>query len=184
MIINHKLIVSALAALFISAGAASAQTIVKADSVRVYFEYNKSEFNPSYKGNGASMDKLVREVRVHDSAPEYIIINSSSSPEGPADGNARLTRRRQESMLQYLSGQVDIKGIPVHKTESATDWERMKRLVFWDVAMPIKYKTQVMEKLNGEDPSSVNELFNSSAWEYLMKNIFPNMRCSEIVFVW
>lgn len=179
-----KAIISALAAVFLAAGIASAQTVAQADSARVYFSYGESNFDPSYRGNGAAIDALVRIAVSHDSAPECVIINSSTSPEGPIDANERLAAKRQESMLEYLGSRVSLDGIRVKYSDKFTDFALMERLVKEDGAMKPRHKTQVLEKICSDSPFSVNELQRSSAWEYLQGHILPLMRTALIVFVW
>lgn len=179
-----KAIVSALAAVFLAAGIASAQTVAQADSARVYFRYGESAFDPSYRGNGAAIDALLRIAGSHDGAPECIIINSSTSPEGPIDANERLAAKRQESMLEYLGSRVSLDGIQVKYSDKFTDFALMERLVKEDGAMKPRHKTQVLEKICSDSPFSVNELKRKSAWEYLQGHILPLMRTALIVFVW
>lgn len=179
-----KAIVSALAAVFLAAGIASAQTVAQADSARVYFRYGESAFDPSYRGNGAAIDALLRIAGSHDGAPECIIINSSTSPEGPIDANERLAAKRQESMLEYLGSRVSLDGIRVKYSDKFTDFALMERLVKEDGAMKPRHKTQVLEKICSDSPFSVNELKRTSAWEYLQGQILPLMRTALIVFVW
>ena len=179
-----KAIVSALAAVFLAAGIASAQTVAQADSARVYFRYGESAFDPSYRGNGAAIDALLRIAGSHDGAPECIIINSSTSPEGPIDANERLAAKRQESMLEYLGSRVNLDGIRVKYSDKFTDFALMERLVKEDGAMKPRHKTPVLEKICSDSPFSVNELKRTSAWEYLQGHILPLMRTALIVFVW
>ena len=179
-----KAIVSALAAVFLAAGIASAQTVAQADSARVYFRYGESAFDPSYRGNGAAIDALLRIAGSHDGAPECIIINSSTSPEGPIDANERLAAKRQESMLEFLGSRVSLDGIRVKYSDKFTDFALMERLVREDGAMKPRHKAQVLEKICSDSPFSVNELKRTSAWEYLQGHILPLIRTALIVFVW
>ena len=179
-----KAIVSALAAVLLAAGVASAQTVAQADSARVYFRYGESAFDPSYRGNGAAIDALVRIVSGHDAAPECIIINSCTSPEGPLDANERLAAGRQESMLEYLSSRINLDGIRVKYSDKFTDFALMERLVREDAAMKPRHKDQVLDKISSDSPFSVNELKRTSAWEYMQGHILPLMRTALIVFVW
>lgn len=179
-----KAIVSALAAVMLAAGVASAQTVAQADSARVYFSYGESNFDPSYRGNGAAIDALVRIAVSHDSAPECVIINSSTSPEGSLDANERLAARRCESMLEYLGSRVCLDGIRVKYSDKFTDFALMERLVRDDDAMKPRHKDQVLEKISSDSPFSVNELKRTSAWEYMQGHILPLMRTALIVFVW
>jgi hypothetical protein len=183
-----KTLLAACFAVCLSASA-SAQIILRADSVRVYFPTGKSNFDPSFQDNGAAVDAFIQTVRSQwnereEAEVEQVIINSSSSPEGSDALNRQLSQKRRESILQYLRTRLRIKSEDSEYSHHITDWPLLRRLVEEDGAMPAEYREAALEKLGSQDPSSIKQLQGTPAWKYLLENIFPQMRTTMVVFVW
>ena len=165
----------------------SAQT--RTDSVRVFFRTGQSQFDPSFQQNGEAIDAFIRNLRAAQadaSAPvevDHIVVESSSSPEGSLDFNKRLAKSRQQSVLDYVSRQLTIRKGQTERSMDTFDWDMLRRLVKEDGSMPMAYKENVMDKLDSANPLSVNDLKGTEAWNYLMDNIFPQMRTTLLVFV-
>ena len=168
---------------------ASAQIILRADSVRVYFPSGKANFDPDFQDNGAAIDAFIQTARSAWNAREeveveQVIINSSSSPEGSDALNRQLSQKRRESILQYLRSRLKIKSDDNEYSSHITDWPLLRRLVEEDGAMPAEYREAALEKLTSDTPSSLKQLQGTPAWKYLLENIFPQMRTTMVVFVW
>lgn len=166
---------------------ASAQE--RTDSVRVFFPTGKSVFDPSFHGNGDAVDAFIQKVQEgeEDTATklvvEYITVNSSSSPEGSPELNERLSRSRQQSVLDYIGKKLKFVAGETYHSTGAIDWDMLRRLVMEDAAMPQAYRDDVLGKLDSGKPESIAELNGTQAWKYLMDNVFPQMRTTLVVFV-
>lgn len=162
----------------------------RTDSVRVFFRTGQSKFDPSFRNNGETIDAFVKMLRDSQADPEVeveveqVFLNSSSSPEGSLEVNERLSRGRQQSIMDYLSSRLRITQPEADRSKEPIDWERLRSLVQEDPSMPQAYKDDVMAKLDSAQPLSVNELKGTPAWKYLMDNVFPQMRTTLVVFVW
>ena len=183
-----KALLAACFAVCLSASA-SAQIILRADSVRVYFPSGKAIFDPDFQDNGAAIDAFIQTARSAWNAREeveveQVIINSSSSPEGSDALNRQLSQKRRESILQYLRSRLKIKSDDNEYSSHITDWPLLLRLVEEDGAMPAEYREAALEKLTSDNPSSLKQLQGTPAWKYLLENIFPQMRTTMVVFVW
>ena len=162
----------------------------RTDSVRVFFRTGQSKFDPSFKNNGETINAFVQLMRESQADPslevevEQVIINSSSSPEGSPAVNERLSRERQQSIMDYLNARLKVAQPDAERSSHVIDWEMLRSLVQEDTAMPQAYRDNVLEKLDSADPLTINELKGSPSWKYLMDNIFPKMRTTLVVFVW
>jgi hypothetical protein len=163
---------------------------VRSDSLRVFFRTGQSKFDPSFKNNGETINAFVQLMRESQADPslevevEQVIINSSSSPEGSPAVNERLSRERQQSIMDYLNARLKVAQPDAERSSHVIDWEMLRSLVQEDTAMPQAYRDNVLEKLDSADPLTINELKGSPSWKYLMDNIFPKMRTTLVVFVW
>ena len=183
-----KALLAACFAVCLSASA-SAQIILRADSVRVYFPTGQSAFDPSFQDNGAAVDAFIQTARSARNAQEeveveQVIINSSSSPEGSDAFNRQLSQKRRESILQYLRSRLKIRTDDNEFSHHITDWSLVERLVAEDPGIPAEYRDAALEKLRSADPSSLKQLEGTDAWKYLLENIFPQVRTTMVVFVW
>ena len=163
---------------------------VRSDSLRVFFRTGQSKFDPSFKNNGETINAFVQLMRESQADPslevevEQVIINSSSSPEGSPAVNERLSRERQQSIMDYLNARLKVAQPDAERSSHVIDWEMLRNLVQEDTAMPQAYRDNVLEKLDSADPLTINELKGSPSWKYLMDNIFPKIRTTLVVFVW
>lgn len=89
--------------------AASAQLM--RDSVGIYFRQGSTLVDVRYKDNAQNVSLLSQLHRLY-SHPQYwlkgIRIVSSSSPEGKASFNERLSRLRAESVMHYLPSNASV----------------------------------------------------------------------------
>ena len=162
----------------------------RTDSVRVFFRSGQSAFDPSFQDNGNTIDAFVQKLKdaqTDPSAPvevDYVIVNSSSSPEGSLDLNQKLSKSRQQSVMDYIGQKVKIRVEEMNRSTGTFDWALLRRLVQEDNAMPQAYRDDVLDKLDSGKPESINDLDGTETWKYLMDNVFPDMRTTSVVFVW
>ena len=183
-------LITTLLGLFSLASPLEVSAQQRTDSVRVFFRAGQSQFDPSFRNNGASIDAFVKMLRESQADPEVevevqqVSLQSSSSPEGALEVNQRLSRERQQSIMDYLGARLKMAQPEADRSRQTFDWDLLRRLVQEDASMPEAYRENVLAKLDSEDPLSVNELPGTSTWQYLMEHIFPQMRTTLVVFVW
>lgn len=162
----------------------------RTDSVRVYFRVAQSKFDPGFKHNREAIDAFIKEFRQNQSDPkaqvvvENVRISSSASPEGPFSLNEELAKDRQQAILDYLEGKIQIQSPGDNRTTEAVDWDMLRRLVMADSKMPSAYRDEVLSRLDSADPFSVNNLKGTPAGNYLWDKIYPKMRTTSLVIVW
>ncbi len=156
--------------------------VVKIDSVQVYFSVGKSEFDPAFRGNGASLDTFINRANglLSDTTVVDVqsYITSSTSPEGSESINNKIARRRQTSIKEYIDSNLDFRKRDVTFRSHIPDWDLLRKLVAADESVPDK--AEVMEILNTR-PAKINEMYGTPTWKYLNRKFFPEMRRTMMV---
>ena len=161
------------------------------DSVTVYFPAGKSNFDPTFQGNGAAIDAFLRAVATlqhtegEEATVEGIYIYSGSSPEGSAALNSRLASARQQSIENYLRQRLVIR-TEVQRSTEIYDWPALRALVEKDFDMPAASRREVLAALETapESADSFRNAIGASAWKYLRETHYPAMRKTTVIFNW
>ena len=166
-----------------------------ADSVTVFFRTGKSAFDANFERNGERLDNFIKKAEQIKSLEEEgkryvslegIVLLSGASPEGSLDLNTKLARQRQQAMLNYLKPRLHISDSQVQRSTDIIDWAYLRNRVTQDMAMPPAQWEATIKALE-TTPTSVNAFrkeIGEGAWNYLLKNHFPAMRRSSVVFLW
>lgn len=166
--------------------AASAQLM--RDSVGIYFRQGSTLVDVRYKDNAQNVSLLSQLHRLY-SHPQYwlkgIRIVSSSSPEGKASFNERLSRLRAESVMHYLpsNASVDTRLFQIHSM--GEDWKTLSLLVAESVEFP--YREEVLQSLQRypggqEGEWHLKQIAGGEAYRYLYKELYPLLRQTHVVF--
>lgn len=184
------LIITCLGFLLLLSPGPQAYAQLRTDSVRVFYRVGQSQFDPAFQGNGEAVKAFIDRIRSSRENQntqvmvEHVFLNSSASPEGNPARNEALARSRQQSAIDYLDANLWSYHPVVDLSAEPIDWNRLRRLVEEDPWMPLGEKRTALEKLNSDNPLSINDLQGTDAWTYLMDNIFPKMRTTLVVFIW
>ena len=83
---------------------ASEKTVrtVKTDSLTVYYAKSEDFIRPSYMGNDATMKDIIRILKAGN--VKSMVIEGSTSPDGPAKVNERMAEDRAENLKNYILG--------------------------------------------------------------------------------
>ena len=160
----------------------SAQT--QRDSVKVYFRQGKTEFDPYFEGNGRRFTEFSNKARAlqRDTTVNIsrVIVNASASPEGSAEVNERIAYSRAQNIAEYLSLTLrfDPNHFEVHFKE--LDWNLFEELVREDPYVPMR--RQLLPLIEARDLRRIKVERFQRSWDYLLENIFPEMRSTVVVF--
>lgn len=175
-----KLILSTMA-LFV-ATLASAQTAC--DSVKVYFRQGKTEFDPHFSGNGRRFMDFSNKARARQRDTTVtinrIIVHANASPEGAAEVNERIAYNRAQNIAEYLSLTLrfDPSHFEVHYDD--LDWALFEKLVREDPYVPMR--RELLRLIEERDLRRIKVVRFQPAWDYLLENVFPEMRSTVVVF--
>ena len=91
-------------------------------SVKLYFNKDGSQFDPLYRENYKSLEKLFEDTRLLENPDLRIIITTSSSAEGVSAHNLELSRQRADDMRHYLISCYEISSDRIVLNPLGIDW--------------------------------------------------------------
>lgn len=152
--------------------------VVATDSAHVGYTYTFSVNRADIK---ATDEDFQRFIAIVDSlnrcgALQYIDIQSSASPEGPAELNARLSRQRAEAMRQLMMENVDVADSLYQIESEEANWAGLAELLqVW-----MTPEERATFDIAAGDPSSLARYRNSKVWGRLREHVFPLLRYSRV----
>ena len=177
---KYHILLTTIALLF--AALASAQ--VQRDSVRVYFRQGKSDFDPFFNGNGRQLNDFINRAKIQQRdtlvSLDRVQVISSASPEGSAEANERLAYNRAQNIAAYLHQNMrfDLNAFEVYFNDM--DWGQLQRLVEADHYVPQRW--ELLALIREKDLPGMKASRYQRGWNYLLDNIFPEMRSTLVVF--
>lgn len=159
-------------------------------SVKVYFRVGATTIDEAYKNNGKSLNKfaeIINSCKEDKSARiGRISIVSSTSPEGSKAVNDRIAEQRAKAITDWLMAKTSAE--LVYNVESMrTDWgmlisavESRKDVPYREEVLEIMRNTPEFVEREGDAVAQrlarLKALHNSEPYNWLLKNIFPDMR--------
>lgn len=180
-------------------GTLQAQDPVPVDTtgVKVYFQVGASSLNPVYRDNGEHLESFARRVAALREIPgnrlRIVRISTSSSPDGNAASNQRLSERRAASIVDYVRHTISLPDSLVEVLSFGEDWEDLIRLVeessmpYREEALDILRNTPVWVVRNGVvvdgRKRQLQALHGGQVWRYMYEHMFPELRNSRVYVV-
>ena len=180
--------VLALAALLLFSSAARAQ--VYSDTLSIYFPQGRSAFDRSYASNGSRFDSFVTTARRiidgHDGKVHSLRFEASCSPEGGRDINTRLVNARSLNVQRSLEKALRVKDVPSEVILNDRPWSELLDIVSSPRGASLPNRDKCIETLNraaAEDleATQVRTLVGESAWSYMLKEFFPELRRFRVI---
>lgn len=177
---THHILLTAIALMI--ASLASAQ--VQRDSVKVYFRQGKSDFDPFYEGNIRRLTEFTNKAKglQRDTLVtlDRVMVIASSSPEGSPEVNERLAYNRANQIANYLHQNLRFDENAFEVYFNDLDWALFEKLVQEDHYVPMR--RELLGLIRERDLKRIKVVRFQRAWDYLMDNIFPEMRSTLVVF--
>ena len=155
---------------------------IRRDSVKVFFQQGKSQFDPVFQDNVWRLTEFSNKVKrlQHDSTAriEHVRIIGSASPEGSHEVNLRLTHERARNILEYLHPYLQFDENACEVILNELDWDFLGALVRDDGKVPSE--DAVLRLIEARDLAGLKK--NQAAWNYMLKNLFPEMRSTVVEF--
>lgn len=167
------------------------QVIIQEDSVQcsIYFRQGRSNFDPSYKDNGARLKKFVSEVYFRDGDPSMsikrVVVNSGASPEGSQAINDRLSKERADAIISYLKRSTGLDDSMIIVQSPGVDWEGLLALVKKSDEVPDKdavISIIVSDEYDGDDVARrkrLEGLNGGKSYKWMYEHLFPSVRHSR-----
>ena len=165
-------------------------TPLQRDTIRVHYRWSNSEIDTLYKDNGAALRSLKDLLGNGFLSVDTLYIYSSSSSEGGAALNARLSQKRGEALrdqlVQLRNGQK-FAGVNIMPL-GANYPEFLERLKAAD-DLPDKsetvagYETDIQVYGNDAAFRRLMKFRSGVPYAYIKQNILPEMRYADLVLV-
>ncbi len=150
--------------------------------VRIYFECDESQIDPTYMNNGESLrlvDSLLRDT-LYLSTLRRIEITAQSSPDGRVEYNQRLAEQRRLSLETYFSANSsDVDPRLWSFNAVAENWDLFQKHLSDDLDLP--RRDEVLSIARGDRELDDKEwliktLDGGKPWRYIKENILPLQR--------
>lgn len=166
---------------------------METDTLTLYFKVNKHNYDPSYMGNKARMEKFLDHLN-NLKQGDYLELDFdvTSSPEGRYELNSELSKRRAESIEKYLRKHTSLPESVVEVFHLAEAWDGLEEQVRncdmpWrdDVLEILENYPQTETDENGKliEPrkKALMEYKGGEPWRYMLRNWFPTLRRFTVV---
>lgn len=152
------------------------------NKVQIRFRINQSAIDSGFKQNEKALS-LADSLLSLDSTTG-ITIKASCSPDGPLAFNQYLSRARAEEMMSYLKQRhPDFPENRIKIEVTDEDWDALAAFVRRS-GKP--WKEEALSILNNKDNNNkkqlLQELWVGEAWDYMVKQYFPQLRSINIEF--
>ena len=163
------------------------------DTVRravIYFEVSETCVDSCYGSNNqviAVLDSLL----ARNSDTKYITalnVITSVSPEDDESYNTNLISKRNHSVSEFLQryhSNIDVNKI--HYFSAGENWSELRKLAAADPNLPDREEVLVLIDYHKNDIAKRKQLLRKlnqgAAYRYMVNNVFPKLRRSEITIV-
>ena len=148
-------------------------------SVRSDFEINKADVRGT-----EVLDTVCERVDSVFKADglRHVSITGFASPDGPMAFNARLATDRAQAIKKYLDQWLKLPTDIISVHDSGENWDGLRRMVTDDMNVP--RRMEVLSVIDRHFYTEEGERLlrrMKEPWAYLVKNILPQLRYTEIV---
>lgn len=158
-----------------------------ADKAYIIYTVGNAEIKPSLAGNQSELDRIrhsIENIRKFEGVKiNMISIKSYASPEGTWQSNQNLSERRAAAITGWLSRNYDLHGIELNSRGMGEDWDGLSELIRVDAGMSTFEKEYVLDIIkttgifDGRE-KLIMEYNGGRTYRYMLKNLFPLLRCS------
>lgn len=188
-----RIFLTGLLFLFASTALSAQEIVLETDTLTLYFRVNKHNYDPSYMGNKARMEKFLDHLNSigHEDFIE-LDFDVTSSPEGRYEFNSELSQRRSETIEKYLRAHTNLPDKVLEIFHVAEAWEGLEQKVRecnmpWrdDVLEILTTYPQTETDSNGNliEPrkKKLMEYAGGEPWRYMLRNWFPTLRQFTVI---
>ena len=161
------------------------------DSVRIHYRRGYRGVDPDYRNNRSELERFIRTLRREQESDrlERVVICSWTSPDGVTRYNELLAGRRADSLKSWLVRHAQIPGELVSVRGEGIGWGVLRQLV---AVSDMLYKDEVLHILDNTPvwirdshgkivdgrKKQLMDLRGGQPYNYMMENIFPEVRSS------
>ncbi|MBD5278460.1 MAG: DUF3575 domain-containing protein [Bacteroides sp.] len=166
---------------------------IETDSVKVHFRVSHTEIDPSFNGNGETLDsifhKLSTDSRLSGPTRTLASVNviGAASPEGSVDFNRRLSEKRAQAIFSLFRNKGFLNDTIAHFSYLGRDWTGLRHEVGADPNVPYREEViSLLDRIGSQNAPSdplgeLKTLHQGIPYKYLLTNLFPQLRASRLV---
>lgn len=151
----------------------------------IFYRINSAQIDPSFNGNQRTIETMTSDLKTtldsEGALPDSLVIIASTSPEGPAEFNRRLSLQRAESARNLLSGLLPQFDPLKIRTESRTnDWSGLILILRRDQSL--KHRDWLLSILTDDKIADKNQALrkNPEAFAEIGEAMLYNMRTASV----
>ena len=150
--------------------------------IEVHFQLDKHNIVPEYMGNDVSLQNFSRIINsIEPEKIDSVVIISQSSPEGRHEYNAKLSKRRADTMRSYIhSNYPQLEGILfVHPRGES--WGQLRKYILSDPYINDTLRNKAIEIIDADINMAVKKRQFSKLpiYKYLHQTYYPRIRSSR-----
>lgn len=177
----------------------------KSEKIEIYFDQNSYVVDPDYKNNKQQLNNLANLIGSlqRDSLIQIskLKINSYASPDGGRYHNEQMTKKRSNSIYDYLTKTISVPDSLIEKSYSGTNWDGLYKLV---EESNMEYREDVLHiiknipeetwlRVNPNDKwlslvdsrtKHLMDLKYGNPYRYIFANYFPLLRVGSVVTIY
>ena len=150
----------------------------KCSDYTLYYVKSEDVIRPAHMGNAGTIREIRRILSKPENRDRQIVIEGSSSPEGPKDKNRKLGQDRADNLANWLMGQFpDLEGRIVVRS-AGENWPALRNEVENCDKLTEEQKQQILMIVDSEDSPERKEanLRLLDSYETLEQACFPQIR--------
>lgn len=165
-------------------------TITQIIHFKIFYPVGQTGISPDYMTNAKSLQKIRDYLRFYPRI-DSMVIYSYASPEGSFELNRQLAEKRgrsaKEYILQHVLERKFMDESLIFLKPDAENWAGLREMV--DSCYRRKDREEVLRILDGDETNErkkvlLKRLDRGRSWQYIIKNIMPELRYATWISVW
>ena len=156
-------------------------------NIEVHFKFDKHNLELDYMGNEASLQKFADKIdSIGISKIDSIVIVSQSSPEGVHAYNLRLSRKRANTMRQYISDKHPELSGRLFVYPDGESWGQLREYVRKDTLMKQSTIDKVISIIDADVSIETKKwrMKQLPVYRYLLRTYYPRVRNSVFCIIY
>lgn len=172
------------ASLFCAANTGTGETgsVRDTSALSVYFRFDSAKIDTSYMENGVTLDTVLALLSKPYFTHDTLTITAAASPDGKSGYNLILSRRRAESVRDYLLRSVPgLTADRIRIDAVGEDWAGLKSLVLKDSRFPNReIVLDIIDSDHRDDTKEMSLRAIPGVFGYLIKNHLYYLRSATL----
>lgn len=168
------------------------------DSVEVYFNIGKSQFDPTIGDNAASIDSFIVKIRkaADHHTLDHIVISAYASPDGSLSLNNRLSRKRCDAIANLIADRAGIAPELIKTNAEGVAWNQLRQVV--EATPDVPSRTQILYILDNTPlwiynsqgqiidgrKNQLMSLNRGVPYRWMLHRLFPKLRNALAISVY